>query len=392
MKVFILIFLLLVNTSVPGADQAEDGIYLRAKGKPAQQIMSQDGQKLFLGEKQMLKIQKSELWSQNNGNTRFYLSLTIPYDERMHSMKYTLIVAGTAYRQSRGWGASHKTTSRFHFMISGKKNVKQVSEYMNTPVLYRRHPQHNLLVSFTPSKQEYNIGEEVGATLRIKNVGTNSISFMKGGRYRGSRDNQYAFSARQHGKQVDDIGNSGHVGGISHAIVLKPGEVFKDSISLSKWFAFNKSGEYEIHGWYYLNFNNPDAGFPRIMWEDYASADFTVQIKETNKASNRLEAGSGTPYPQFKSLHIPEGAVTHKAKLAEVKEKAATVTVGMKRSEVEALFPEEDGGLQVPSNTRYYEDPEVKIEIPFDGTGGWGTGNNRVTGRPKIYRERQHAD
>ncbi len=47
------------------------------------------------------------------------------------------------------------------------------------------------------------------------------------------------------------------------------------------------------------------------------------------------ESGTSSPDP---------GAVTHKAKLREVKKKAAQVAVGMKRSEVELLFPEKDSG------------------------------------------------
>ena len=79
-------------------------------------------------------------------------------------------------------------------------------------------------------------------------------------------------------------------------------------------------------------------------------------------------------------------------RMAEVKKKAALVTVGMKRSEVEVLFPRKDGGIQVAPITRYYEDPEFKIEIPFDETGGWGSEIYRVTGQPKIYRGRRTAD
>ena len=64
MKRFFTTLLLLVSTSVLGADQPNDGIYLRAQGEPAPWIKSQDGQKIFLGAKQTLKIQKSELSSQ----------------------------------------------------------------------------------------------------------------------------------------------------------------------------------------------------------------------------------------------------------------------------------------------------------------------------------------
>jgi len=284
--------LLLVSTSVLSADQPDDGIYLRAHSEPAPWIKSQDGQKLFLGAKQTLKIQKSELFSQNNGNTRFYLSVTIPYDESIGPSTYILIVAGTAYGQS-GSGASQKKTSSPSFYISEEKNAKQVSEYMKTLLLYRRHPRHNLLVSFTPTEQEFSVGEQVTATLQIMNVGTMSISFMKGGRNRAARDNQYVFSARHGGKQVDDIGTSYHFGGLASRRVLKPGEVFEDKISLSKWFAFDKAGMYEIHGSYYLDFNDPNAESWRTIWQDYVSADFTVLIKETNEVSNKPDAGDG---------------------------------------------------------------------------------------------------
>jgi hypothetical protein len=190
MKRFFATLLLFVGTSVLGADQHDDGIYLRAQGEPAPWIKSQDGQKLFLGTKQTLKIQKSELFSQNNGNTRFYLSVTIPYDESIGPSTYILIVAGTAYRQS-GSGASQKKTSSLSFYISEEKKAKQVSEYIKTPLLYRRHPRHNLLVSFTPTEQEFSVGEEVAATLQITNVGTNNISFMKGGRNRAARGHPF---------------------------------------------------------------------------------------------------------------------------------------------------------------------------------------------------------
>lgn len=291
MKRIFTTLLLLVSTSVLGADQPDDGIYLRAQGEPAPWIKSQDGQKFFLGAKQKLKIQKNELSSQNNANDRFLLHLTIPYDENLGPESYILIVAGTAYKQS-GSGASQKETSSLNFYISGDENAKQVSECMKTEVVYRRHPQHNLRVSFTPAKQEFNVGEEVTATLQITNVGTNSISFMKGGRNRAARDNQYVFSARHGGKQVDDIGTSYHFGGKASKRVLKPGEVFEDKINLSKWFAFDKAEMYEIHGSYYLDFNDPDAESWRTIWEDYVSADFTVKIKETNEASNP-DAGDG---------------------------------------------------------------------------------------------------
>jgi hypothetical protein len=271
--------LLLVSAYALSADQPDDGFYRRAQGEPAPWTMSQDGQKLFLGSKQDLKILKSEISSQSNSNDLFHLYLTVPYDENLDPGSYVLMVAGTAYRQT-GSGSSPKETSSLSFYISKEENAKQVSRYMKTAIVYRRHPRHNLRTVFIPTKREFEVGEEVTATLQIKNVGTNSVSFMKGGRNRAARDNQYVFSAWYNGKQVEDIGTNVHFGGMALRRVLKPGEVFEDVISLSKWFSFNKAGMYEIHGSYYLDFNDPDADTWRTLWEDYVSADFLLTIKK----------------------------------------------------------------------------------------------------------------
>lgn len=289
MKTIITTLLVLACTNVFAADQPDNGFYLRAKGEPSPWIESHDGHKIFLGAKQSLQVEQSWLSSQNNENSRFYLSVTIPYDENIGPSTYILMVAGKAYKQT-GSGASHKKTSSLNFHISGVENAKQVSNHMKTPVVYRKHPRHNLRVSFTPAKQEFSVVEEVSATLRITNVGTNAVSFMKGGRNRAARDNQYVFSARYRGKQVDDIGTSHHFGGMAVRRVLKPDEVFEDKISLSKWFAFNQAGMYEVHGSYYLDFNDPNEDSYKTIWEDYVSADFTVRIKEEKEPSNKTDA------------------------------------------------------------------------------------------------------
>lgn len=272
--------LLLVGIAILGADQPDNGIYLRIREETAQSAMSQDGQKIYLGKKQELKILKSELSSENNANDRFLLELTLPYNENLKPASYILIVTGVAYAQSESAELYNKEMSLIRFRFSGNENAKQVSEYLKTPVVYRMHPQYNLRVLFIPSKQEFSVREEVTATLQIANVGTNSIAFMKGGRNRAARDNQYIFSAHLNFRQVNDIGSSFDFGGACVSLVLKPGGVFEDKISLSKWFAFDKAGIYEIHGSYYLAFTDPGSKSCKTIWEDYVSSDFTVHIIE----------------------------------------------------------------------------------------------------------------
>ena len=161
----------------------------------------------------------------------------------------------------------------------GEVNAEQVARFFKSPVRRRAHPHHCLLVSFRPTAPQFSIGEEVTADLRIENVGTDTIAFQKGGRQRAARDNQYVFSARYNGRQVDDIGSSSHLGGLSGTVTLRPGESFEDRVSLSKWFALDNPGTYNVHGAYYLAFRErADESFFTV-WEDYASADFQVVIR-----------------------------------------------------------------------------------------------------------------
>src|SRR5215831_12328439 len=261
------------------AGQAENGIYERSQGTAAVLVRAQDGELVRLGKRRTLQILKAEMFSENNENTRFRLSVTVPYDPGLGASSYILFVDGTAYQQT-GAGSSQKDTSSASFYVTGDDNAKQVAKYFGTSVHYRRHPGYELQVSFIPAKPVFETGEEVIVTLRITNVGQKPISFMQGRRTRASRDNQYIFSARYQGKQVEDIGTSYHFGGMSVRRVLEPSEVFEAKVSLQKWFLFKDAGLYEIHGSYYLDFLEPEDDSWRIIWEDYASADFVVTIKE----------------------------------------------------------------------------------------------------------------
>jgi hypothetical protein len=279
MKKLLLMSVLFISALPMLAGEQENGFYERSHDSSASLVKTQDGQEVRLGKRRTLQILKAEMFSQNNENSKFYLSVTIPYDPSVGPSSYVLFVNGTAYRQG-GSGASQKETSSLSFYISGDDNAKQVAKYFGTSLRYHRHPGHHLQVSFIPSKQEFKTGEEVIVTLRITNVGTNTVSFMKGGRNRAARDNQYVFSATYRGKQVEDIGNSYHSGGLSVRRVLQPGDIFEDKVTLQKWFSFNEAGVYEIHGSYYLAFQDPADDSWRTIWEDYASADFIVTIKD----------------------------------------------------------------------------------------------------------------
>ncbi len=87
-----------------------------------------------------------------------------------------------------------------------------------------------------------------------------------------------------------------------------------------------------------------------------------------------------------------QGNLDHEQRMQQVRELVSRIKVGMKRSEVEAIFRHKDGGIQHTSLTLYYEDPEVMVEVPFESTGGDWSRENRVNGSVRVYRSLPHLD
>lgn len=108
MKVIITTALLIVSMCAIAAAQPDNGIYLRAQGEAGLGVISHDGRRLFLGAKQTLKIEQSFLSAQNMENSKFYLWVTIPFDDKIGPTTYILIFAGNAYQQTGSGAATNK--------------------------------------------------------------------------------------------------------------------------------------------------------------------------------------------------------------------------------------------------------------------------------------------
>ena len=162
--------------------------------------------------------------------------------------------------------------------VSGAENARRIAVALNTTVAERKHPGYLLAVAWRPLKPEFKVGEAVTLELCIKNVGQVPVRFLEGGQNRGPRDNQFgftAFSGLGAGKAFPDTGDTMNFGGLGAYRTLKPGEIFRKQVDVTKWFKFEK-GLYLITGTYQLNFYDED--FRHSTWEDFVTGRCTVIV------------------------------------------------------------------------------------------------------------------
>jgi hypothetical protein len=120
-----------------------------------------------------------------------------------------------------------------------------------------------------------------------------------------------------------------------------------------------------------------------------AMSDERPQIDSDQKLAQLLEEVAATSAAQMD--RAPQ-SLTFEQRRAQIEAIALNIKQGTLRSEIEKVFPEQDGGLSGPSETRYYVGSEVMVAVPFDQTGGSWNLQNRVNGTPRIYRSFQHVD
>ncbi len=281
---------LLLATSPARAAEIEDGFYGRPDNASIQAGTNQNSDVPRVGKKQPLQVLGATLESQDNANTRFELRVQVPPTEDHGATIAMLAVGGRVYARD-GWGSGMDSDwgQYLMFPVSVADNAKDVARYFHVPVTFREHPGYNLAVNFAPSKPQFQVGEEVKVTMNIWNSGSKAFSFQQGGREGTARDNRYTFVASLDGKQVDDIRTNISTSRFSTLRTVKPGEVFSEPIVLNNWFAFDKPGAYHLLGSYYMAFKGgaaPDT-FPwqSIIWEDYATARFTVKIVPAKPAN-----------------------------------------------------------------------------------------------------------
>jgi len=280
-------FLVLIAPACFGQEVA-DGLYHGSKDANAPRVKTTDGRWVSLGQKCPLDTLVADVYAINNGNTRFGLTVRIPFRPGIDCPPWKVLVVGgiADLTSSQGYSSSRdqkREVCRHHFWISGRDRADRIARHFGVMLRLRQHPGHRLTASFVPLKTAFETGSSPSARFRLTNVGSEAVAFLVGGRSRASRDNQYAFSACYQGQQVTDIGSSDHFGGHAVKHVLAPGECYEKVIDLTKWFSFATTGRYDVFGSFYIEFVDPEGSLLPSTWEDHATAAFSVEIREPSR-------------------------------------------------------------------------------------------------------------
>ncbi len=146
-------------------------------------------------------VGKVTISSQSNDNKHYYLDIDARDTFSLPCEKIALF-AGT--NTIRFFSQGEDTNGDFASMDATIDDADAVliAQHFHTKIIKRRHPGEQMLVQFIPDKDAFDSSGPVVVTLRITNIGSNDFAFVEGGRQRGARDNQFAFSAEIDGPKI----------------------------------------------------------------------------------------------------------------------------------------------------------------------------------------------
>jgi len=263
-----------------------DGFYRQTADGSGIEVKVEDGRLLRLGEKIDFEILDGWIGASNRSNTRFCLSVNVPYKQGLSMERHVFVFLGKFYEQGASGANGHEISS-LEFYVQTETAAQAVADHFNFTLHKKRHPGHQMFVTYAPTKEVFNFGDAIDVELRIENVGTTTFAFMKGGRNRASRDNQYTFAAFCGHKGVPDIGSCMHFGGLAGPVILEPGNVFIDTVDLMKWFSFSETrASYSLTGTYFMEFVDPESDKFESIWSDYATGEFQLSVENKSNKSD----------------------------------------------------------------------------------------------------------
>ena len=276
---FALCVLQVAMPSTVGSAEIVDGIYRTVPDGKGTRVTLSSGGMVDLGERMSENFGDITIWSLSNQNDRFRVLMKRagPFDARNRAAIY---VDGVCQVVNSCSEPDDSGKLEVIADVVGLANAKTVAVGLKAKLQERKHPGHQLLFSWKSVQESYKIGETVTLELEIENVGSTIVRFIEGGQQRGPRDNQFGFTAfagSGYGKPLSDTGNPTNHGGVGAFRELKPNDVFRKQVDLSKWFKFEKPDTYRITGIYELELHDKDFG-ARVLWNDFAIGRCLVRI------------------------------------------------------------------------------------------------------------------
>jgi hypothetical protein len=261
--------------------EIENGIYRVLADDKGFEAARTSGGKVRLGDRLSQNFGSATIWSLSNQNDRFRLLMKEagPFD---HQGQAAIYVDGVC--EVIGSYSEPDAAGKLELIadIEGQANIRKVAAVLQTKPIERKHPGHQLRVSWRPVQESYKAGEAVLLELTIENVGTTTVRFIEGGKQRGARDNQFGFTAfagSGFGKPIPDTGDPTNFGGLGAFRELKPNDVFQKQVDISKWFQFEAPDTYLITGMYELELQEKDFG-ARVLWEEFATGRCFVRFEK----------------------------------------------------------------------------------------------------------------
>lgn len=263
----------------------DDGLYWSSDQPTQAAVTTLDGQKIFIGKPFTEKIDEVTLISLTNDNTdySFELKQNKPYSADASRQGIVLVL------QKKGLlfdGFGGDTTQRdYDNRLSDLDFVRKAAAFFKITPQDRKHPGYQFTARFVVNPGGYKLSDAVMVTLEITNCGTQSFLIQQPG-IPGMLD-VFSFTAFGFGPQWDPNNNAvankpytpGPIDMITSNIELKPQETRSIPVDLKDYLVIKKRGSYTIRGTYAFKVMSPDETTYRELWDDYATADFQVEIK-----------------------------------------------------------------------------------------------------------------
>jgi hypothetical protein len=267
------------------ADEIADGIYSVQVAGAGRAVTLSDGAAVILGPRRQGSWAEATMRSLANDNTRFLVELKSldKLVEQAPPATVVLMMDGVGMPfHSRSEHADGRVN--LAFTVFGDDAARRVAARLKVEPKRRQHPGHCIEVRWLPDKAAFSPTDSISLKLELRNVGDKPIAFRNGGQQRGARNNQFRFLAYRthgHGKAVPDTGDPTHFGGLSSILTLKPGETFRETVQLEKWFAFKEADTYRVTGLYELELHDGASG--TTIWDDFAIGDCLIRIANSGQ-------------------------------------------------------------------------------------------------------------